>query len=101
MNHPAEAAIARTAAVAVVGEDRVLGDRKIMTMGGEDFSYFLNAKPGCFIFVGCTAEDATGMPHHHPSFDFDEGALAIGTTLWLRLVETILSTHEGNATPDE
>ena len=61
-----------------------------MTMGGEDFSYFLNKKPGCFIFVGATAEVAEPTPHHHPSFDIDEESLAIGATLWLRLVEEVL-----------
>ena len=59
-------------------------------MGGEDFAYFLNNKPGCFIFVGATAAGAQATPHHHPSFNIDEDALAIGATLWLQLVATIL-----------
>ena len=59
-------------------------------MGGEDFSYFLNKKPGCFIFVGATAEGAEPTPHRHPSFDIDEESLAIGATLWLQVVEEVL-----------
>ena len=90
VNHTAEAARARAAAVKVVGEEGLRTGKEIMTMGGEDFSYFLNKKPGCFIFVGATAEVAEPTPHHHPSFDIDEESLAIGATLWLRLVEEVL-----------
>ena len=90
VNHTAEAAKSRAAAVKVVGEKGLRTGKEIMTMGGEDFSYFLNKKPGCFIFVGATAEVAEPTPHHHPSFDIDEESLAIGATLWLRLVEEVL-----------
>jgi hippurate hydrolase len=76
---------------AVVGEDGVRTGREIMTMGGEDFSYFLQERPGCFVFVGATAADAEAKPHHHPSFDFDEGCLAIGASLWVKLAQTILA----------
>ena len=90
MNHAAEAARARAAAVKVVGEEGLRTGKEIMTMGGEDFSYFLNKKPGCFIFVGATEEGAEPTPHHHPSFDIDEESLAIGATLWLQLVDEVL-----------
>ena len=46
VNHTEGAAMMRTAAVAVVGEDGILSGRDIMTMGGEDFSYFLKERPG-------------------------------------------------------
>ena len=44
VNHEAQAAIARDAAVRVVGEAGLRTGRQIMTMGGEDFSYFLNVR---------------------------------------------------------
>ncbi|GIO19924.1 putative amidohydrolase YhaA [Oceanobacillus oncorhynchi subsp. incaldanensis] len=45
-------------------------------MGAEDFSYFLEAKPGTYFRVGSRNEDvATHYPHHHPRFDIDERAL--------------------------
>ena len=62
VNHTAEAAKARAAAVKVVGEEGLRTGKEIMTMGGEDFSYFLNKKPGCFIFVGATV--VVQSPHH-------------------------------------
>ena len=62
-----------------------------MTMGGEDFSYYLQERPGCFVFVGATAEGGESKPHHHPSFDIDEDALVIGASLFVRLIDQILA----------
>lgn len=42
-----------------------------MTMGAEDFSYFLQQRPGCFFFVGA-ALPGEMRPHHKSVFDFDE-----------------------------
>ncbi|WP_067842691.1 M20 metallopeptidase family protein [Amphibacillus sediminis] len=44
-------------------------------MGAEDFSYFLQEKPGTYFRVGSQKDTATAYPHHHPMFDFDEQAL--------------------------
>jgi amidohydrolase len=58
------------------------------TMGGEDMSFFLQAVPGCYFFLG-SANLNRGLtyPHHHPRFDFDETALGIGVELFARCVE--------------
>jgi len=62
------------------------------TMGAEDFAFFLNARPGCFFFVGCSpdASDLMGYPHHKSSFDFDVAALPVGASCFLRIVESYL-----------
>ena len=58
------------------------------TMGGEDISYFLNAVPGCYFFVGSSnADKGLTFPHHHPQFNIDETALAIGMEVLVRVVE--------------
>ncbi|MCC3372977.1 M20 family metallopeptidase [Cohnella sp. REN36] len=44
-------------------------------MAGEDFSYYLRERPGCFFFVGAGAADGSSAPHHHPRFDLDERAM--------------------------
>jgi amidohydrolase len=87
VNDPAMAAIARQAAIEVVGENNVRP--QIPTMGGEDFSAFLEQRPGCYFFVG-TNNEGRGLTwgHHHPRFDIDEDALAIG-------VETMARTLTG------
>lgn len=47
-------------------------------MGGEDFAYYLEHKPGSFFFVGAKHPDWTEVyPHHHPKFDIDERALRV------------------------
>lgn len=58
------------------------------TMGGEDMSYFLREVPGCYFFLG-TANPDKGLtfPHHHPRFNFDESALAVGVEMFARCVE--------------
>ncbi len=58
------------------------------TMGGEDMSFFLQEVPGCYFFVGAAnPEKNLSYPHHHPRFDFDETALAMGVEMFVRCVE--------------
>jgi amidohydrolase len=52
------------------------------TMGAEDMAVFMRDVPGTFLFVGsANRERDLAYPHHHPRFDFDEGALPIGAGL--------------------
>ncbi|MBD2604533.1 amidohydrolase [Scytonema hofmannii FACHB-248] len=61
------------------------------TMGGEDMSYFLQAVPGCYFFLGSANPDKDlAYPHHHPRFDFDETALPMGVEIFVRCVEKFL-----------
>ncbi|AFY96389.1 M20 metallopeptidase family protein [Chamaesiphon minutus] len=58
------------------------------TMGGEDMSFFLQAVPGCYFFLGAANPDRSlAYPHHHPRFDFDETALGTGVEMFVRCVE--------------
>ncbi|HVP37786.1 MAG TPA: amidohydrolase [Candidatus Saccharimonadales bacterium] len=84
VNDPAMAALAREVAAEVVGAKRVRDD--VRTMGGEDFSSFLQRVPGCFIAVGTrNAERGLVHGHHHPRFDVDERGLEIGAEILVRL----------------
>jgi amidohydrolase len=62
-------------------------------MGAEDFSYFLERVPGSYFFVG-SRNDERGLVwgHHHPRFDLDEAALAVGIEA---LTRTTLRYLEG------
>lgn len=58
------------------------------TMGGEDVSFFLQAVPGCYFFLGSANTDKDlAYPHHHPRFNFDETALGVGVEIFVRIVE--------------
>ncbi|UFJ43335.1 amidohydrolase [Brevibacillus humidisoli] len=71
-----EASILRDAAVAAAGEEQVEWMKP--TMGGEDFSYYLQRVPGAFVFIGAGNPEKNAIyPHHHPLFDIDESAMKI------------------------
>lgn len=62
------------------------------SMGGEDFAYFLQKKPGAFLRVGAKAKDvAVAYPHHHPKFDIDEQSLLRSGEVFLAIIETYLT----------
>src|SRR5829696_6686026 len=69
--------LARAAAVEAVGADRVVDGPLLMP--SDDMGHFLQRVPGCYFFVG-TRNEATGLVwhNHHPRFDIDEAALAVG-----------------------
>jgi hippurate hydrolase len=84
-NHERQAAFAAGVAAQVVGNERVDED-VAPVMGAEDFSFMLEARPGAFIFVG--NGDSAGL--HHPAYDFNDEVIPIGTSYWVKLVETAL-----------
>lgn len=67
---------------AVCGPDVLVTLRP--TMGGEDFSAFLQKAPGSFYFIGAGSEEKGIVhPHHHPKFDIDERALETGVKIFV------------------
>lgn len=86
INAPGPTAIARRAAIAVVGAERVK-PLPGPNMGGEDFAAYLERVPGAFIRFGAARPGAAFSPAHSSHFDFDEGAIAIGAA-WLAAVAT-------------
>ena len=84
-NDPQATEKALAVAREVAGEPNVDADMSPV-MGGEDFSFMLEARPGAFIFVG--NGDTEGL--HHPKYDFNDAAIPFGASYWARLVETLL-----------
>ncbi len=78
-------AMAREAAQAVVGEARV-EPMDQPTMGGEDFSFMLNAKQGSYIMLGARRGPDDAMVHH-PRYDFNDALLPVGASYWATLAE--------------
>lgn len=77
VNRRKEAEIARRAAAAVVGEEGVV-EMEHPSMGSEDFSYYLEKIPGCYVRFGARKPEWPYIPLHSPSFTFDEEVLMVG-----------------------
>ncbi len=57
-----------------------------LTMGGEDFAFYLNKTKGAFISLGIYNEEKGIIhPHHHPKFNVDEEVLWKGTAIYTLL----------------
>ena len=76
--------IARQAAFDVVGKELVVAS-EFPSMGSEDYSYYLDEIPGCFVRFGARHPDWEPIPLHSPAFDIDERMLAIGTLFFDRV----------------
>jgi hippurate hydrolase len=74
--------VARGAAVAALGADRVRSMVRGANMGGEDFSWYLQEVPGCYVRLGARMPDSAGYPAHSSRFQIDEKVLASGAA-WL------------------
>ena len=100
VNSPAEAAFARQVMVDILGEDKVLAQEP--TLGGEDFAYMLQAKPGAYCFIANGDGDHREMGHgagpctlHNPSYDFNDALIPLGATYWVRLAQAWLNRAPG------
>jgi len=99
LNSAAEAAFCRQVMADIVGADQVQTQEP--TMGAEDFSYMLQAKPGCYAFIANGDGDHRAIGHgggpcmlHNPSYDFNDALLPLGATYWVRLAERWLQTQK-------
>ena len=86
VNHAAEAERAALALGQVIGPEQVIRQRP-PSMGGEDFSFLLLARPGCFIKLGQAAGERGAVPLHHPNYDFHDDLLPVGASFFAALVE--------------
>ena len=84
-NHDSQTAFAAKVASEVVGADKVDTNTPPL-MGGEDFSFMLEARPGAFILIG--NGESAGV--HHPKYDFNDATSPTGISYWARLVETAM-----------
>jgi hippurate hydrolase len=87
VNSAAETEFARTVAEELVGKARTVAPFGPVT-GSEDFAYYLQHRPGCFLRLG-NGERAAML--HNARYDFDDGNLTVGAAYWTRLVERYLT----------
>lgn len=79
VNHDAETGYAQQAATAIAGDCAPAP----LVMGGEDFAYMLEERPGAYILVG----NGDSAPVHHPEYNFNDDILPIGASWFVELVE--------------
>ena len=86
VNHDGPVKNVLLAAQSIVGNQ---AKEPYLSMGGEDFSYYLQKIPGCFFFIGSSPEkdDILSTPHHCSHFNIDERSLLIGASVYLNLIE--------------
>jgi len=84
-NAPQQTEFAAQVASKIVGSENVTTDTPAI-MGGEDFAFMLEERPGAYILVG---NGSTPMVHH-PKYNFNDEALIYGATYWARLIETAM-----------
>lgn len=96
INSAKEAEFCRQVMASIVGADNVQAQEP--TMGAEDFSYMLQAKPGCYAFIANGDGDHRDIGHgggpcmlHNASYDFNDDLLPLGATYWVRLAERWLA----------
>lgn len=82
VNDADRALFAASVAAEISGEDMVDTEAR-REMGGEDFSYMLEARPGAYLFMGTGA----GAGLHHPAYDFNDEAAPVGASFFARLIE--------------
>lgn len=60
------------------------------SMGGEDFSFMLEQRPGAYIWLG-NGDQQHCHSLHNPNYDFNDEVLPIGTNFWIKLVQSLLA----------
>lgn len=89
INSEAETQIAARAALTVAGAGNV-NLNPTPAMGSEDFAFMLQAKQGCYIWLGNGNRPGSCMIHN-PGYDFNDEVLPLGASYWVTLVEQQLA----------
>ena len=92
INEEVSTGLAAEAARAVAGEAKVERLAK-PTMGGEDFSFMLNAKDGAYLMLGA-GRGENDPQVHHPRYDFNDDVLPVGASWWATMVERQLPRRD-------
>ncbi|MEE9354488.1 MAG: M20 aminoacylase family protein [Methylococcaceae bacterium] len=89
INDAEATATAMQVAIDLVGSDKV-NTAPAPSMGAEDFSFMLQEKPGCYLWIGNGSAE-NGCMLHNPNYNFNDNILTTGAAYWVRLVEAVLA----------
>lgn len=98
VNHPEQAALCARVLTELVGADRV--DAQVRpSMGAEDFAFMLQARPGCYVWIGNGTGDHRTAGHglgpcnlHNGSYDFNDAIIPLGAAYWVLLSRRFLDS---------
>jgi hippurate hydrolase len=88
VNHPRETAFCAQVVRDWLGPEGLLDAEPVSA--SEDFAFFLERIPGCYVFIGNGEGDEGGCMAHNPGYDFNDRCLSTGATYWVKLVESYL-----------
>jgi amidohydrolase len=96
VNHENETAFAVEVLEGIVGKDKVNAHME-PTMGAEDFAFYLEQVPGCYVFIANGRDDHRDdlddigpCSLHSPRYDFNDALLPLGVTYFVKLAEAYL-----------
>ena len=97
VNHPEQAALCARVLTDLVGPDAVNSQVR-PSMGAEDFAFMLQARPGCYVWIGNGTGDHRTTGHglgpctlHNGSDDFNDAIIPLGAAYWVRLAQQFLA----------
>ncbi|MBK9362246.1 MAG: amidohydrolase [Rubrivivax sp.] len=88
-NDPAQTEFCKQVVRDWLGDEGMLDITEPVT-GSEDFAFFLEKVPGCYVFIGNGEGSEGGCMVHNPGYDFNDRVLPTGASYWVRLAETYL-----------
>ena len=89
-NDPVQTAFCRQVIGDWLGPEGLLPIDEPVT-GSEDFAFFLEKIPGCYVFIGNGEGEQGGCMVHNPGYDFNDAILSTGASYWVRLAERYLA----------
>jgi len=95
VNSAREAEFAARVGERIFGKENVVRDA-VPTMGGEDFSYMLQARPGAYVWLG-QGGGPGGCYLHNPGYDFNDDVIPLGAGYLASLVEESLPPKQPQA----
>jgi hippurate hydrolase len=97
INHPEQAALCARVLTDLAGPENVNAQVR-PSMGAEDFAFMLQARPGCYIWIGNGTGDHRGAGHglgpcmlHNGSYDFNDAIIPLGAAYWVLLAQRFLA----------
>ncbi|MCB2001512.1 MAG: amidohydrolase [Rhodoferax sp.] len=95
-NHPGETAFCQQLIRDWLGDDGLKADAEPVS-ASEDFAFFLERVPGCYVNIGNGIGSQGGCMVHNAGYDFNDAVLSTGATYWVKLAQAWLAPDTANA----